>query len=115
MCRLRAIRSDFVFRSYPPILKEPRGGETGSIDRQMSIGVLIAKIVKNNLGISMLLDIELSRQGMERERGWVGRISYENNEVDAVFKHCELTSGVAATSGKGSSVVENPSRFYVVI
>ncbi len=33
----------------------------------------------------MLLDIELSRQGMERERGWVGRISYENNEVDAVL------------------------------
>ena len=68
MCRLRAIRSDFVSKSYPPNFKEPRGGETGSTDRQKSIDVLIAKIVKNNLGISILLDIELSWQGRERER-----------------------------------------------
>ena len=40
--------------SYPPNFKEPRGGETGSTDRQKSIGVLIVKIVKNNLGISYL-------------------------------------------------------------
>ena len=89
MCRLRAIRSDFVFRSYPPIFKEPRGGETGSIDRQMSIGVLIAKIVKNNLGISIPFDIELSRQGRERERRQVGHISCFYGEIVAGFLTAE--------------------------
>ena len=72
---------------------EPCRGETGSAGRQKKIGVLIVKIILTNLGISMLLDIELSWQGMERERRLVDRISHflvKSGQVVFAKTHCEL-------------------------
>ena len=68
----------------------------------------------------MPLDIELSWQGMERERRLVGRINrfftVKSWQFFTAKILCKLNHGVAVMIGKGRRVVsESLSRFYVVI